>query len=254
MRHGGAHRIAGVLYGRAHASAGMTLIEVLMAATLSLMILGALVILLRDGMRIWRAGQEHATAQQGALLAMHRVSRDLQLSDVKSVLVHGAGASPGKVGLSFLSAEKDSRIQHDEYGRILWQKFAVYYHDLGTRTLRYREEPVATPDTTWPLGEPTHDPESLTLEGPFHPAPEDRVVSANIVGFTPSVNPGSNPVSVEIRAADERDNAATVLRTSVVLENGFLRSHPVAWRLVRNYNLVRFRPVVPTVPNVPIRP
>lgn len=225
---------------------GSTLVEVIVSAAVGLMILAGVASLLVRGLDSWAVGQRRAAAQQSGLLAMHLLTCDLQLSDIKSVTLYPTAAMPDVRGISFLSGERDGGMQHDEYGEILWQKFVVYYLDASTGTLRRREEPVGTPELPdFPLGQPVKDPDPLTITS-FQPAPDDRVIARGVrdVRFQMPLA-GGNPVTLGLVTGDYTHTSS--LTSSVVMENGFLKANPIG-----RINLSRVYRLPPALP--PLRP
>lgn len=205
---------------------GMTLIEVLVSSAVGLIVLASIATLLARGLNAWAVGQRRAAAQQSGLLAMHLMTCELQLSDIKSVTIYPTADMPGLTAISFLSGAKDGAMQHDPYGEILWQKFVVYYFDTATATLRRREEPVAAPELPdYPLGRPVKDPDPLTISS-FHPDPDDHVVTKSVLAsdfHLPAF--GGNPVTVALQTGD--DTYSSNLSSAVVMENGFLKANPL---------------------------
>lgn len=204
----------------------MTLLEMLVAGSVSLVILVVIVSMFSRGLTAWEVGQRRASAQQSGLLAMHEITHHLQVSDVKSVTFYPTGDMPQARAVSFISGMRDGAIQHDSYGEILWQKFAVYYFNQADATLRYHEEPIATPEPPdFPLGRPTRDPDPLTITS-FTPSTGDRIVIRNLkaLSFSWPLG-GGNPVSVGIETGDEKYTSS--LASSVVMENGFLKANPI---------------------------
>jgi len=193
---------------------GMTLIETLVSAVVGLGILVTVGALLIQGLNMWVTAQRHASAQQAALKAMHRMTSDLQQSDVKTVTAYRATSAPNRDGFSFLSAQQNGIIQHDQYGEIVWQKHVVYYRDAARSTLRRQEIALTTPDK---------DPDDLTLTT-FTPDDNDAIVVNDVQALSASTLSGGNPVSVSITCGD--DTVTSTLSGSVVLENGVLKSYP----------------------------
>lgn len=198
----------------------MTVVETLISATVGFMMLATVATLMVRGLDMWTTGQQRASSQQGALLAIHRMTWELQASDVKSVSLYARGSGPNRDGLSFLSAMRDGVIQHDENGEILWQKFVVFYHDPDTSTIRRQEVPIETP---------TRDPDPLKLDD-FVPSTSDKVVANGIASLSSNLSSlGGNPVVLNLRGGDANQSSSLV--GSIVMENGFLKSNPRGRRL-----------------------
>lgn len=193
---------------------GMTLIETLVSAVVGLGILVTVGALLIQGLNMWVTAQRHASAQQSALKAMHRMTSDLQQSDVKTVTAYRATSAPNRDGFSFLSAQQGGTIQHNQYGEIVWQKHVVYYRDASSATLRRHEVALTTPD---------EDPDDLTLTT-FTPDDSDTIVANDVRALSASTLSGGNPVSVTITCGD--DTVTSTLSGSVVLENGVIKAYP----------------------------
>lgn len=192
----------------------MTVIEMLVSTTVGFLMLATVANLLVRGLDMWTTGQQRASAQQNVLKAMHRMVWEMQTSDVKSVTNYTQGAGPARDGVSFVSAQTDGVIQRDEYGEILWQKFVIFYHDPGTSTIRRQEVAIAPP---------TRDPDPLKLDT-FTPSANDPIVASGITSLSSNLTAWGNPVVLTLHSGEGAQDS--FLTSSVVMENGFLKSNP----------------------------
>lgn len=195
------------------------MVETLVSASVGFIMLATVATLMVRGLDMWTMGQQRASAQQGALLALHRMTWEMQMSDVKSVSRYFRGTGPNRDGLSFLSAVKDGAIQHDENGEILWQRFVVFYRDPDTNAIRRQEIPLA---------EPARDPDPLKLAS-FTPSNNDAIVANGIAALSSSLTVSGNPVVLTLSGGDGTQSSA--LSGSIVMENGFLKSNPRGRRM-----------------------
>lgn len=135
------------------ASRGFTLIEVLVAAALTLILLGLIYWFLVPSLRLSSQGAARVEGQQQALNALNRAERDLQQSAPGGVsLFPQDPANPNDpVGVALVPLE-----DVDNDGQQLWNSnFTLIYWDRAARKLRRKTAPCPAPDP--------HKPSRLSL-------------------------------------------------------------------------------------------
>lgn len=207
--------------GPGRARRGMSIVEMMVVCVVFALLFGLVYKALVPGLDAWKRSEPRSQLQEHCLVAMGRITSDLRNTHIATVsLSTGAYADPetGETrdahSLSLLTPlDGSGDVARDSHGRILWQKYLVYYLDRKTYTLRCHEEPLAA------TAEP---PASLRCPS-FTPDPaKDRIVARHIVSLSFSAErdedePGGdallNPVSIFIRARE--GEFATALRSSV---------------------------------------
>lgn len=204
---------------------GWSLLEAVVAAALLLLCLAALYELLVPGLRAWTISNRRSHLRQGVLSTITRVSHDLKLTCVESVVIIPAmvldpdtGRLESSDAVSFLWAfdERGEFLTDSEDGRPAWQRYEVIYHDPNTRQVhvgwrsldRTRNvERRLSAFTRQPLTDPVIGRlvRGLAVKGrprgsPPSGTPEPRILRAN-------------PFSIEVRGRDEDEECS--LETSV---------------------------------------
>ncbi|MBI3926654.1 MAG: prepilin-type N-terminal cleavage/methylation domain-containing protein [Armatimonadetes bacterium] len=123
---------------------GFTLIEVLIAATVSLLVLGATYRLFVHGARLYARGQARAELQASGLVALDRMSRELRHSAASTltVLPSQPGAATRVDGaLSFrLPADLESVVAFSPSS-----SYIIYFRDRYRNTLVRKTSPASAP-------------------------------------------------------------------------------------------------------------
>ncbi len=125
-----------------------TLAEVTVASFVAVLLMMAAFFIYRTSVSVWMKGDSSTEVRNAAVVALQKVSRDLERSIYDSVSV-----SADQRGVVFLTALDDNgRFQYDPVNQwSLWQAYHVYYFDPPTRSLRLRRVPVVgTPQETVP--------------------------------------------------------------------------------------------------------
>ena len=113
---------------------GLTLVELLIAMSISLIGFAAGYILLQSGYKSLNVGKEAAEAQQKVRIAIETMIQEFQETSADTVWVTGEA-------ISFASAKAaDYNFATNEDGTPDWQKAVVYFRDAGSNTLFKYEE------------------------------------------------------------------------------------------------------------------
>lgn len=169
---------------------GLTLLEMLIYASLLLFILAMVYSSLVMGVRAYRSTENLADVQQKALTAMRTIVEEAASSPATSLRVEAAA-------FLFLSArDAAGRIHYAADGRALWQKWVLFYFDPTTSTV-YRKELALVPSAN----PPGVVPSVATLRDNPALAPLRVATRISDLHFTP---PGAG-VQVDLTAADGSD-------------------------------------------------
>jgi hypothetical protein len=128
---------------------GITLIEIVVASSLSLVVLGLLVMLFVPAKMSCVTGDSKAEVNMNAYRSLSRLTRDLQDSSSSSITYDLAATPTVPSAISFMSP-------YDRYGRFMteastgkavWQSYTIYYLPSGSKKL-LRKTVAITPTTT----------------------------------------------------------------------------------------------------------
>lgn len=120
---------------------GVTIAELLVAASLLGLLLIAIFAVYRSGANAWAMGDAKTELLQQVQLGVSRMAREAERSVYGGVTIAGDEAA-----VSFISAEEDGSFETEtDTTRMLWKKYVVFYHDPQTQTLMSREVELAGP-------------------------------------------------------------------------------------------------------------
>lgn len=113
---------------------GVTIIELMVASTLSLLIMGMLWYQMQAGQRFYLRVRAQGDIQRGALMAVRWISRDVLQGNSNNLREYGL---PGVVGMAFASPENTAgTVSYDtDSGAIEWRSTVTYYIDPATNKL-----------------------------------------------------------------------------------------------------------------------
>lgn len=177
---------------------GFSIIEVLVAGSLLLFLLGACYLLMVGGMRYFQQGRAYQTVQNQSLIAMRNLLAELQDSR-PNCWSYNALPVPN---LIFLSAAQpmpnDGPVQHSPMGMINWQKWVCYRLQPTGELERQELAPPAAP------GLPNVMPPAvIPLYASFNFAgPNLRVIARNITRFRIQADVSPDTLRIEIRATE----------------------------------------------------
>ncbi len=159
--------------------AGFSIIEVLVAGSLLLFLLGACYLLMVGGMRYFQQGRAYQTVQNQCTIATKKLLAELQDSRPNCWFSSGVPVEH----LIFLSAElpmpNDGPLQHSPLGMINWQKWVCYRRTATGELERQELAPPVAPGLPSVVPPNTIPPyASFTFSGP-----NLRVIARNIVKF-----------------------------------------------------------------------
>lgn len=194
---------------------GTTVIEVLVACSVLMMLLGALYLLMVGGMRYFMQGRAFQTVQQQSLVGLRNVLAELQDSRRDS-FQYSAAPVPHII---FLSAARPypnaGHVQQDASGAVNWQKW-VCYRVSGAELQRDEWVGPGLPSTT---------PPALPGYAAFNfTGPEMKVIARNITELNCSDGPTVNSVFVEVVSSEATGSDKTTemrLRSQVHMYNRF---------------------------------
>ncbi|MHC9544429.1 MAG: hypothetical protein AB9903_33350 [Vulcanimicrobiota bacterium] len=127
---------------------GVTLIEIVIASSLSLVVLGLIVLLFVPVKLSCMTGDSKAEVNMNAYRSLSRMERELQSSSISSVTYDLAAAPTVPSALSFLSPfDRYGRFITDSTGKAVWQSYIIYYIPSGTKKL-LRKTVTITPTST----------------------------------------------------------------------------------------------------------
>lgn len=116
---------------------GATLVDILIASILLGLLTAILFSLLKSGTVALRKVENQSELLRELQLLSLKISQEAQESNFASLSV-----SADETMVAFLSAKDSNGVfQADNFGRPLWQKFVVYYHDVSDNTIRRTEVP-----------------------------------------------------------------------------------------------------------------
>ncbi|GMU52293.1 MAG: hypothetical protein AMXMBFR33_14390 [Candidatus Xenobia bacterium] len=149
-----------------------TLAEVLIYAIVAILLLAMVYSTLMMVLQVYQNTRNFALLQMEAMKSASEVANELSRSPKSSV-------STGSDWLLMLSSVAPTgRIAYDNSGRVLWQKWVLYYRDADNKLLR--KELTFTPTATPPVVAP--DVNTLINDQNL-PA---RIVATDITGLTSS--------------------------------------------------------------------
>ncbi len=182
----------------------MSLVELLVVVPLLLAVFGLVLSLLMPGLRAWGRSEQHAEAQQGALLAATRISRAVYYASPDALVVSNATGLdatglPARHDTLVLVTDlgQDDKVHLDPMGLPWWQAQVAFYYDAAARAIRVQERALDAPTTDPPPTEATvtadaADPivanniRSLSLKVVDGPA-VDVTVEADVQGYRSSI-------------------------------------------------------------------
>lgn len=130
---------------------GVSLLEVVVAAALSGLVLALIAQVLRPGLRAWVKGAHKAEVQQNCLIALARVTEEYRNANPDSVRVTSdvsrddQGRECHRDAIVFLSSR--DRFGHMEFtpdGDPKWQRWVFFYHDGNGNKIRWQDLPLET--------------------------------------------------------------------------------------------------------------
>ena len=190
---------------------GMSMIEVIVAGTMTLSLLILTYTILSQGIHYARETEANASAQQESHKAMRQIVREL----TNSVKEH---SDPGGSYITFLSAEpltgQGTGPSFDpSTGRLVWKKWVCFWHDASAKTL-VRAEIALTPA----ISDLTSVPSPVVpLNTPFLalPASEKRIVARGVEKFE-AANAGQRSFKLELQV---RTTASIATRQEATKQN-----------------------------------
>lgn len=127
---------------------GVTLIEIVVASSLSLVVLGLIVMLFVPVKLSCITGDSKAEVNMNAYRSLSRMERELRSSSISSVTYDLAAMPTVPSALSFLSPfDRYGRFVTDSTGKAVWQSYIIYYIPSGTKKL-LRKTVAITPTST----------------------------------------------------------------------------------------------------------
>ena len=158
------------------------MVEVLIASTMALVVLGALISVYLSGQKIQRTARESYYLSQDSSIAISRICDELRQTSLSSIVVRDDGCS-------FLSAHdlnSDSGFEVTEFGAPRWKKIVHYKVEpvAGKRTSRLIrwEEPTS--------GRPVPEP----IKPPDSPNSDSNVLLTNLLPVNRAVAQRSDGV------------------------------------------------------------
>lgn len=215
---------------------GTTLIELLIASSIMLLIMGSITAILLAGFSYVRTNEKALDTQRNVLLVLTRLGQEVQQSDYNCV-EFGASETPPRSGITFVSPFSNhtdpalhlsESFQTDPKGNMAFQSYICYYLDIASHKL-YRNEvnynvyDLAAADTSPPVKGNTHlclasDRKApllvawwegaTAMPGTTVPPPAtatqvaDNIQAFNITSSSPGT--GSAVVNISISAGDEQ--------------------------------------------------
>lgn len=122
---------------------GITLAEVLIAGTLSVLLLGLVMWLYLSLQKTWQRGEQRQQAVRDGLIVTSRLRQDYRASLPGKASLSQLGSDQL---LSFPSYEGAEGAIWDEKGQVLWRKWVQYRYQPSTQSL-FRRETARTPAT-----------------------------------------------------------------------------------------------------------
>ncbi len=200
---------------------GFTLVEVMVAGSVALLLLGLLVRFLVPAMRYTAEGNIRVDMQQQALIALNQMTAELQRSAPSGISFRAT--APVALGIVAID-------DIDGAGRPVWDNQALVYHfDSTSQTLVKETYPPANPDLgkTFLISRPTDfTPNELAnLAGTANGS--EKTLARGVIGFlvgdsdpTPGLQP---PIVLELQL--EKEVPHTAKRASVTMTRRvFLRN------------------------------
>jgi len=202
-------RLGSVPRGRS----GFTLIEVLVAGSLALLVMGLAYAMFMLSDRYFRITDVKTEVQLNALLASQRLQNELRGTIISSV-TNATGSAPP--ALCFQTAYDGNGVfQTDDYANPVWQSYVIYYLPVGSTTMRRFS--FASPATVSPLG---------IAEVQSYCTGSGRIVGYDVIEFSAQVNAAESLVTVNIGTrADSMDrrNQTAIAFTALAL------NRPPSW-------------------------
>ena len=182
----------------------MTLLEIMVASSILLLMMGVLFSVYRMGASAMMKGTVHTELVQETNVACHRLTREVERSIYLSLSSTSAPAAPG---VSFLSAVNGSDLFAYDNATTMprWQNFLIFYYDPVALELRLRKVPT--------VGTPTEGaPRTIELFGAALPLATyltgGTVVSRSISACAFNVTPEQQLI-MEITAQKKRYGSPT---------------------------------------------
>jgi len=203
---------------------GLTVPEMLVVCAVLGIIMTLLFNTLIPVFNAWRRSDVKAELQREAMVAVQRISKELQVSDIKSVVILKGTCARGAQGqkpcdaITFLSPAGDEGgfLFDEESGGLKWKSHGIFYLEPQSRTL-YLQRKMIVP--------PTASPSTFQLLSCSPSPSHDRIVARNVesisfdarIESTESGTVYASPVSFSITVS--RDSYQVALRTSVATLN-----------------------------------
>lgn len=147
---------------------GVTLLEALVAAALSLLVLGLVTALLVFGFRTWHKSDARSQAQEQTLLALSQLVAQVRHADPDSIFL----PAPQSITLVSGQGPDGGTVLDPNSGDVLWQKRVALYYDSAAQRLMLQERA---------LEPPVSDIDAAALmQTSVTPDPKDRIVARNL--------------------------------------------------------------------------
>lgn len=124
-----------------------TISEVLVSAVLLVLIFGLTYEMLISAKKFWLMGDVRSDVQLNARLGFESMSRDLQSSTMDSITTLTGSLK----AISMLSGYNNGSITLNSEGKMLWQKYIIYYIPSGETKLLRREVTNASVPSSTPV-------------------------------------------------------------------------------------------------------
>ena len=135
---------------------GHTLLELVITFGILGLLLSAVFQVFVPGLRVFMIGKDRAEVQCNVMVALKRISRELETSSNNSVTINSDddySVTGESHAISFLSAYKESgttcsiALDYKTSTIPIWQKYIVYYYDRNSGQLRRLVIPLAEETT-----------------------------------------------------------------------------------------------------------
>ena len=154
---------------------GLTLVEVVIAATLTFLLMIILLAVYSMSHRVWRKSSDRSERLGRLQANLERLTSDLRRAPFA-----GTTVSPDGKALSFLTSETSTgQVFYNTEGEILWDHWVVYYQ-RGQELIR-RDVPWGAPPTNRQTPQPIESvvgPPAAFQDG------QGRVLTRNLESFT----------------------------------------------------------------------
>ncbi|MBI2252049.1 MAG: prepilin-type N-terminal cleavage/methylation domain-containing protein [Armatimonadetes bacterium] len=206
---------------------GSSLIEVLVYIALFSIVFSSIYMIFIMALRYYYTTKSGIEVQQGAILAVYKLSKELNESSLASLKIYRTTSPKGIVFMSIRNPASGNQIQYSS-GSLIWYKYVCFYIETdpadSTKKALFRKEQTITPTTT-PASSSTYTPAWFSSGGGAGLAYE---VTAHNLDASSGFDiywgdhlegvPGSNPIYLELKVNSESYGKINDISTSTLIE------------------------------------